>query len=404
MKLKFRLLPTAVMLLTTWPAAAEVIYSNALNTSIPLDFNGVTINVGTGSLNAFFGGVGMANNVDLQPFRDGTSGIDTVLNFTAGDVINGSTGTLANPGGFGGSIDHVGSTFTAGDEGYIGFKLNGTNYGWMRVVFTNNTSGAVIKDWAYDNSGGAIAVGNITHSGSTLTADSSFGDFTVASVLADSGGTTNLLKTGAGAVTLTGSNTYTGATNVNAGTLLINNTTGSGTGSGTVNVGVNGTLGGSGIIAGATTIEGFLNPGNSPGVLRFSNSLTLGGGAVSTFEINGLVRGDDFDGVDVGTDMTLGGSLVLDIGTVFAPGTHAFELFDVTGNTTSQFSSVTLTGDMGSGSFTFDNSDVWTLTSGLNHWSFTQSTGTLQLTPIPEPSVALLGGLGLIVIMRRRRE
>ena len=46
---------------------------------------------------------------------------------------------------FGGSQDHLvgGSpTFAAGVEGYIGFKLNGTNYGSMRVVFTNNTGGA----------------------------------------------------------------------------------------------------------------------------------------------------------------------------------------------------------------------------------------------------------------------
>jgi hypothetical protein len=43
-----------------------------------------------------------------------------------------------------------GGNFTAGTEGYIGFRLNGTNYGSMRVVLTNNTSGAKIMDWAYD--------------------------------------------------------------------------------------------------------------------------------------------------------------------------------------------------------------------------------------------------------------
>jgi hypothetical protein len=31
----------------------------------------------------------------------------------------------------------------------------------MRVIFTNSTSGAVVKDWAYDNSGAALVTGNV---------------------------------------------------------------------------------------------------------------------------------------------------------------------------------------------------------------------------------------------------
>ncbi len=74
MKLKFPSSAAIVVLTLTLPAVADVIYSNSLNTTIPLDFTGVTINVGSGSINPFFGGVGIANNVALQPFRDGTGG------------------------------------------------------------------------------------------------------------------------------------------------------------------------------------------------------------------------------------------------------------------------------------------------------------------------------------------
>ena len=56
--------------------------------------------------------------------------------------------------------------FAPGTDGYIGFKFTtnssgGPYYGWMRVDLTYNTSGAVIKDWAYDNTGLGINVGSV---------------------------------------------------------------------------------------------------------------------------------------------------------------------------------------------------------------------------------------------------
>lgn len=353
-----------VLVTMALPATAEVIYSNHLNTAIPLDFTGVTINVGSGSLNPFFGGVGVANNVDLQPFRVGTSGIDTILNFTAGDILNGSTTTIASPGGFGGSIDHVGDTFTAGNEGYIGFKLNGTNYGWMRVVFTNNTSGAVVKDWAYDNSGAAIAVGNITHSGSTVTANSSFGDFTVGSVLADSGGTTNLLKTGTGTLTLAGNNTYTGTTTVSAGTLYL---TGALSAASAVSIDDNATLGGDGSM-GALTFEGGAFFDIFEAVTNDSAlSASTIAFATTGFGIDNLVyegSAIDWSAIDNGTYTLISGTM--DSSNLANLGLeNAF--------------------DIGSGRSAY----------------FAGSS--LQLVVIPEPGVAILGSLGLLVMMRRRR-
>ena len=150
------------------PAVADTIYSNLQDVAIPLDFTGVTITLpGGGSVNTFFGGVGVANNNLFQPVRTGTTSLSSIANLAVGTTIDiNDIYSIANGGaGYGGSQTHLGAgKFVAGQEGYLGFKLNGANFGWMRVVFTGNTSGAVIKDWAYDNSGQAINVGRVEQS------------------------------------------------------------------------------------------------------------------------------------------------------------------------------------------------------------------------------------------------
>ena len=70
-----------------------------------------------------------------------------------------------------------------------------------------------------------------------------------------SGGSSPLAKFGAGTLVAGGASSYTGATYVQQGTLLVNNTTGSGTGTGTVIVQTDATLGGTGTIDGNTTIN-----------------------------------------------------------------------------------------------------------------------------------------------------
>ena len=89
----------------------------------------------------------------------------------------------------------------------------------------------------------------------------------------------SLTKVGSGTLILTGANTYGTAgvtsTTVTAGTLVVNNTSGSGTGPGNVSV-TGGTLGGTGTIGGTVTVNGgTLSPGNSPGVLTIGGELLM---------------------------------------------------------------------------------------------------------------------------------
>jgi len=419
---------SAMTLVLALPATGDVIYSNLKDISIPANFDGVYLDVDSGlwntdanapqagwDINPFFGGSALWNSPGFQPVRSGTGATDSVLNLATGTVVDGSStfSTFVqgpggqNPGGpgYGSSETHIGGgsgQFVAGSEGYFGFRMTGGNYGWMRVVLTNNSGGALIKEWAYDNSGAAIGVGNVRHSGSSVTVDSSTGPFTVSSAITDSGGATNLVKTAGGTVTLTGTNTFTGSTTVSTGTLLVN---GSNTGSGTVTVDSGATLGGTGSVNGAINVTGVLTPGGSVGTFS-SGALTMNSGSTFAYE----ATGNGSSGADL---MVVNGDLSLtNVSLDLAGADLGLNTWDVGDKITL----ISYTGTGVTSGFTgFDDNTVYTF--GGNDWLFDyndtiagnnfnlEATGSnfVTLTVVPEPSAALLGGLGTLLLLLRRR-
>jgi autotransporter-associated beta strand protein len=421
---------SAVTLVLALPASADVIYSNLKDISIPANFDGVYLDVDSGlwntdanapqagwDINPFFGGSVLWNSPGFQPVRSGTGATDAVLNLATGTMVDGSStfSTFVqgpggqNPGGagYGSSEAHLGGgpgQFVAGSEGYFGFRLSGGNYGWMRVVLTNNTGGALIKEWAYENSGAAIGVGNVRHSGSTVTVDSSTGPFTVSSAITDSGGATNLVKAESGTVTLTGTNSFSGSTTVAEGTLLVN---GSNTGTGTVTVDAGATLGGTGSVAGAMNVTGVLTPGASVGTFS-SGDLTMNSGSTFAYE----ATGNGAAGADL---MVVDGPLSLtDVSLDLVGADLGLNIWDLGDKVTL----ISYTGTGITGGFTgFVDDTVYTF--GSNQWLFNyndtvagnnfspEATGSnfVTLTVVPEPgAVSLVGGLGMLLLMRRRRK
>jgi autotransporter-associated beta strand protein len=205
-------------------------------------------------------------------------------------------------------------------------------------------------------------------------------------------GTGSLTQSGFGILTLVGANTYSGATNVNAGTLAVN---GSLTASAvTVNSGA--TLGGSGSIGGLTTISsgGIIAPGNSPGTLTFTQGLTLNTGSILNFELgttSDLIR---VTGGTLTGPGTVGGvTLNLSDSGGFAPGTYILINY-TTATGTSQFGA--------------DSFALGTTIPGYTY-NLALSGNTLQLTAsaIPEPSTyaAILGAAALgLAVYRKRRQ
>ena len=146
----------------------------------------------------------------------------------------------------------------------------------------------------------------------------------------DYGNFGTLTKTGPGTMELTAANLYQGGTTINGGTLLVNNTSGSGAGTGGVTVQSGGTLAGNGSISGGVNVQsgGTLSPGNGVGALTVGG-LTLNG--TTLMEINKSLSPSN-DLVISTAPVTYGGTLIVtNLGANISLGDQ-FTLFNPVGS------------------------------------------------------------------------
>ncbi|CAN0326800.1 unnamed protein product, partial [Ectocarpus sp. 4 AP-2014] len=143
-----------------------------------------------------------------------------------------------------------------------------------------------------------IAAGSHTISGTTTLDSTTI--FSVASDLTITGAivaggieSTGIVKTDTGTMYVSGNNTYSGLTAIQSGKLTAVSQVGSATGTGPVEVGSSGTLGGLGYIAGYVTVQsgGTLAPGVSHSNLGIASVPAVNAGAVVkaiAFDFNGV--------------------------------------------------------------------------------------------------------------------
>ncbi|MET3375261.1 outer membrane autotransporter protein [Variovorax boronicumulans] len=240
--------------------------------------------------------------------RDSGSILGSIAN-NAALVFNRSADTT-----FAGNISGTGSLL---QKGARKLTLTGDNTftGTITVVVGN-----ILQIGAGGTTG--IITGNISNDGD-LVFDRADG-LSYAGVIS---GTGTLSKNGVGVLELTGASTYSGATEVNAGTLRVNNTTDSATGASTVLVKSGATLSGGGTIAGQVTIANgaTLAPGSNLGTLT-TGMLRFDPGAFLNYELGqaGVAGGPLNDLVKVNGGLVLDGTLnVAEApGGTFGPGLY----------------------------------------------------------------------------------
>ncbi len=198
---------------------------------------------------------------------------------------------------------------------------------------------------------------------------------TIAQDLLDGGGGGGLTKQGTGKLTLSGTHTYTGQTDVQAGELSIN---GSITGGGGLIAPAGAVVSGNGTVSGASTVNGTLAPGNSIGTFAVTGDLTLGG----TLDV-------EVDGTGAGLADLLNVSGVFDI----TGATVNFIALNGLDDPVYVFASY---GSVNGSQF----SSVQNLPSG---YSIDYAYGGNQMALIPEPGTfGLMAALAAVLWIRRR--
>jgi len=411
--------------------------------------SGGTVSVSTDSNLGAAPGSASANELTLNGGTLQTTAIMT-LNSNRGIALGASGGTLdVNPAttlSYGGIIAGSGA-LTKADTGTL--LLSGVNTytgatninaGTLQLGATNAissssavnvASGAIFNlNSKADAIGSLAGAGNVTLGTATLTAGANGTSTNFSGVVSGTGG---LTKSGSGTLQLSGANSYTGATTINAGKLQ---------------------LGASGALSTGTSVtiaSGAIFDLNSYSQqiagLSGSGIVTLGGGTLGVANGNNTTFSGSFAANDTGTlivggtgSLTFGsnmnlsnGNLTLFGGTLFLGGhTSTFGTLDVTGNSILDFGTsgssvlnltslvintgITLTIKNWADSVDYFYSLTNPGTGSLGRIVFTGFTGpdtkwlsyNNQITPVPEPAtygaILMLLGLSVGAWLRWRRQ
>jgi autotransporter-associated beta strand protein len=357
--------------------------------------------------NAFTSGAdGIVNN------SSSAQTVSSNLTLGAAQTFNAASGALS----FNGTINAGSNVLTVNGSNAV--TINGAISGTGASLAKSGAGNLTLGGINTYSGGTTISAGRLIGTTSSLqgaiTNNSAleFAQASAGTYSGNMGGSGSFTKTGAGKLIISGISTYTGATAVNEGSLAVNGSLGNTS----VSVGSNATLQGSGSIGGSVTISsaGTLSPGNSIESLAMG-ALTLGSGSNFIQEVDSTATvGAQADLVVVNGDLNI------------ANGTATLTLTELVGSwnwvNDTKFTMINYSGTWNGGLFVMngdilkDDSNIiiadgkgWWInyndTSGGSNYSSEQIYSKfVTLTAIPEPSVVTLGGLGALLLLRRRRS
>lgn len=443
--------------------------------NITIKGTGVTIRTGgvfvqSSTVNRNFTLNGAGNTLVISGFQLSTGTLASITQsflgtgtlVIDGDVTNGSTNpqnlsvsgnvVVRGAGTYAGTTA-VGGSLTLGKAVSL---YNANEADWLKTKITVNNGGTLTTNvgGADEFSAAQVATllsnlstsitNNGMRSGSRIgfdTSNAAGGVFEYSTAIGNSTGTGSgaigLLKTGSNSLRLTGANTYTGATTISAGRLIVGPTGSVNTTSGiSVSAGAGfdynastalsvapsllgsgsgnrATLGGVGAINAALTLDNLgdtLSPGNSPGIMPFGTSQTWNSFTYlwETNNFVGTTAGTDFDQIAITGSLNLTGSAgayLLDITSLTAGNVAG----DVSGFAEVSRSWTILTTTGGISGFDANN---WTL-STANFTSNPAATGSWELKQqgnnvvldyviaVPEPTGIALAGCGVLLLAWR---
>lgn len=358
-------------------------------------YNGGTI---AGNIKVNNGGTLRFDRTDTFGNAGHTNPVTLTVNAGGNVLSNGQFNSIRNVVLNGGTITANGGLFIAGpgDIGAYGFTGSVTANGATTSMIANGGGGSNFIRIGREGTSEATTF-NVTDAAGTLTVNAELRD--------NFGATSGLTKSGAGTMVLGANSNHSGPTIVTDGTLVVN---GNLTGNGTVTVDAGATLGGIGSIGGNTTIAGTHTVGNSTGLQSFGSDLTYSGtSSVFGWEISFttgdtgtlLNGGDSYDRVNVGGNL---------LGT--NDGDATFRILLDGGNFNDAFWSQSRSWDnIFTASNSFDLNDVFdgfSFADGFDpssYGSFSFDGSTLEWSAVPEPGAAMIGSLGILCLLRRRR-
>ncbi|WP_269543078.1 beta strand repeat-containing protein [Cerasicoccus fimbriatus] len=385
-------------------------------------------NQAKGTYNISAGAINIMGDNGMVLGRSGSFGDgDGTLNISGGEIIF-TEGTDLVLGGAqdsepltgSGVVNQTGGTVSLRDGGnlVLGQRGSGTynlRGGSLEVGGANRIKSGNGGAATFNLGGGIInVISGLTvgsdinpnlETGTTSTINTNSFDALFAGAFSGSG---NLNKSGAGKLTLSGASTNTGFIAVNEGSLVVSGSVGGSQ----LSVASGASLSGTGTINAPTLINGTLRPGNSPGIISFTNDLTINGQvdfeAIANSTAN---RGVNFDGINMdGGAFTLGETAFISL--IFDGAGSTVDYTDAFWTTSQNWLFVENAGELTIGSGVIfavsDDSNGMTFDSSIGGFDLLGIGGNLYINfvPVPEPGhyAALAGLICLFICVRRRRR